>query len=348
MTYFVVQTAFLGDVLLTLPLCAAIKRRHADARVVLITTPQAASFVKGLDVVDEVVSFDKRGEHRSHNARAALLLSIQDSNGAVALVPHKSMRTMMLVRALHTSRVVTYQDAASRWVATDVVPYPRGLHDALRHLTLLDPLEGGRPALEDLLPISLFTNDDMDVVLQLLPAGAGPLVVLAPGSAWATKQWPAVRYRELAEKLLHFGARVVVLGDASTGLWLKGVPGLTDLSGLTTLRQAAAVIASSQLVVANDSAPVHLASLQQTPVVALFGPTVPEFGFGPIGERTVVVQRHDLACRPCSVHGTRTCPLGTHACLAEITADTVMQAVRTLLHAHDENRNASAKTTTPH
>lgn len=346
MTYYVLQTAFLGDVLLTLPLCVAIKRRDAGARVVLITTPQASAFVQGLNIVDEVIAFDKRGEHRSKSARASLVSRIKVDGSTVALVPHKSMRTMMLVRAIGAERVITFQDAATRWVATDVVPYRHNVHEAARHLALLDPLGSGQAVLEDLLPIKLFTDDDAGSITRLLPDGQGPLVVLAPGSAWPTKRWPGERFRELAKELIHFGARVVVLGDVSTRSIVADLPGILDLSGSTTLRQAAAIIAHAQLVVANDSAPVHLASLQQVPVVALFGPTVPEFGFAPFGPNVAVIQRQDLACRPCSVHGSQRCPLGTQACLTEITADTVMKTVRILLHAHDENRHASAKTTT--
>ena len=91
---------------------------------------------------------------------------------------------------------------------------------------------------------------------------------------------------------------------------------------------------------------MHLASLQHVPVVALFGPTVPEFGFAPFGPNVQVIERANLACRPCSAHGSERCPLGTHVCMTKISVDTVFDSVHHFIHAHDENRNASAKTTT--
>jgi heptosyltransferase-2 len=344
MTYYILQTAFLGDVLLTLPMCAALKKLDASARVVLITTPAAAEFVKGLGIVDEVVAFDKRGAHRSAAGRRGFIGSLMVDGPKTAVVPHKSMRTMFVVKALKADRVVTYGDAATRWIASDTVPYPVHLHDTRRHLTLLEPLFPNVPTLEELTPITLFTPDDAAAIETMVPEHGGSVAVVAPGSAWPTKQWPAERYRALAEKLIHSGLRVAVLGDAATQGMMQGLEGVVDLSGRTTLRQAAALIARANVVISNDSAPVHLASLQHVPVIAVFGPTVPEFGFAPFGPDGHVIERKELACRPCSAHGTVTCPLGTHECMTTITVDTVLDSVLHTLHAHDENRYAPAKT----
>jgi heptosyltransferase-2 len=85
-------------------------------------------------------------------------------------------------------------------------------------------------------------------------------------------------------------------------------------------------------VVSNDSAPIHLAELVQTPVVAVFGPTIPMFGFGPRLPSSAVVER-ELPCRPCSLHGGRRCPLGTHACMEELPAEWVWERLEPLLPA---------------
>ncbi len=346
MTYFILQTAFLGDVLLTLPMCSAIKRLDENARVVLVTTPVAAEFVRGLGMVDDVVAFDKRGVHRSAAGRRELVASLNITGPKTAIVPHKSLRTMLLVKELKAERVVTYADAAARWIATDTLPYPVHQHDVVRHLTLLEPLFDRVPSVAELLPVSICTEADAAVVSAFLPEVSGPLVVLAPGSAWPTKQWPAEKFSALAEMLVHSGIQVAVLGDATTQGIVQGRAGVEDLSGRTTLRQAAALIARANVVVSNDSAPVHLASLQHVPVVAVFGPTVPEFGFAPFGPNGRVIEQKELTCRPCSAHGTVTCPLGTHECMTTITVDAVFEGILHLLHAHDENRYAPSKTHT--
>lgn len=337
----IVQTAFLGDVVLTLPLCAAIRRVRPAAEVVLVTTPAAAEFVRGLGTVDEVVAFDKRGSHRKLSDQKRLAESLSRGARTTVLVPHKSLRTALFVSSIGAERVVTFADAVTRWIATEVVPYPSHLHDAQRHVQLLSPLVnvGAKlPDVADLLPIELRE----DLPPELMPwdlSSAAPRVVLAPATVWPTKQWPVTRMRELAARCLHEGLQVCVIGDASVSGVMNGLDGLKDLTGRTTLRQAASVIATADAVVANDSAPVHLASLQNVGVVAIFGPTAPEFGFGPLGSRARVVQLDDLECRPCSAHGGTRCPLGTHACMTGISVDAVFETLQSIL-AHDVNRHA--------
>jgi len=93
------------------------------------------------------------------------------------------------------------------------------------------------------------------------------------------------------------------------------------------LRQCAVLIGRARLLVTNDSAPLHLATAMGTPVVAVFGPTIPEFGFGPVRERDASVGLVGLVCRPCSDHGPPACPLGHHKCMRELSVDRVLAAI---------------------
>jgi heptosyltransferase-2 len=98
-------------------------------------------------------------------------------------------------------------------------------------------------------------------------------------------------------------------------------------AGQLGLRASAALLARAAVLVTNDSAPLHLATAVGTPVVAVFGPTVPGFGFGPRGPTDRVVEHPSLACRPCSAHGPQVCPLGHHRCMREISVEAVAAAV---------------------
>ena len=104
-----------------------------------------------------------------------------------------------------------------------------------------------------------------------------------------------------------------------------------DATGRLSLLASAELIGRSAVLVTNDSAPLHLASAMNTPTVAVFGPTVPEFGFGPLAARATVVGNTELACRPCDRHGPQRCPLGHWRCMREITGDVVAPLVRDLL-----------------
>jgi heptosyltransferase-2 len=103
-------------------------------------------------------------------------------------------------------------------------------------------------------------------------------------------------------------------------------------AGELPLRASAALLERAALLVTNDSAPLHLASAVGTPVVAIFGPTVPGFGFGPRGPRDRIVEHPALSCRPCSSHGPRVCPLLHHKCMQEVAVERVVEAVMAVVN----------------
>jgi heptosyltransferase-2 len=101
-----------------------------------------------------------------------------------------------------------------------------------------------------------------------------------------------------------------------------------------TLRQSAALLDRCELLVSNDSAPTHLGVATKCRVLTIFGPTVPRFGFAPYGAGHEVIEKN-LPCRPCSVHGSQECPLGTHACMLEISVDEVVARVLSMLERRE-------------
>jgi heptosyltransferase-2 len=126
-------------------------------------------------------------------------------------------------------------------------------------------------------------------------------------------------------------------GDVELGEEIRGAAEggggrrtVINACGQLTLRQSAALIGRASLLVTNDSAPLHLATAMGTPVVALFGPTVTEFGFGPLRAGDVALGIDGLQCRPCSPHGPPACPLGHHRCMRELTVAAVMAAIEDL------------------
>jgi len=107
--------------------------------------------------------------------------------------------------------------------------------------------------------------------------------------------------------------------------------------GRLSLRESVALIGKAAALVTNDSAPLHFAAAAGTPIVALFGPTLPTFGFGPRGPRDVALGVEDLACRPCSRHGPTRCPLGHHHCMRRLALEPVLAALEETgaLHRRD-------------
>ncbi|NUS99108.1 MAG: glycosyltransferase family 9 protein, partial [Gemmatimonadaceae bacterium] len=214
-----------------------------------------------------------------------------------------------------------FTTSAGRAFYTTRVETPRAMHHAERLFTL-GTAGGARPASRGELRPRLYPGAAERSAADALLAGAGhrgePLVALAPGSVWATKRWP---YYPALARAVASRARVVVVGardDAALAAEIAAEVGdgsVIDATGALSLLGSAELIGRCRAIVSNDSAPLHLASAMNTPTVAIFGPTVPSFGFGPLAERAAIVEDDLLACRPCDRHGPRRCPLGHWRCM---------------------------------
>ena len=321
-----IQTAFLGDVVLTTPLLEALARRHGPVDVV--TTPAAAPLVETHPAVRRVIVYDKRRADRGLSGLVRLAGTLRAGGYAIAYLPHRSLRTAALARLAGIPRRIGFHDG---WPSlyTGVRRRPAGGHEIDRLLALADE----RPHHQTAPSLGVTAGDHAAAERLLREARvAAPFVAIAPGSIWGTKRWPG--YAALAERLAGRAAVVAVGGpeDAALGgaivAAVRGAGGsAADACGRLGVREAAALIARAAVLITNDSAPLHFAAAMGTPTVAVFGPTVPDFGFGPRGPRDVVVERVGLDCRPCSAHGPRTCPLGHHRCMRDIQVEDVLRAI---------------------
>jgi heptosyltransferase-2 len=322
----VIQTAFLGDVVLTTPLLDALARRHGPVDVV--TTPAAAPLLDTHPAVRRVLVYDKRRADRGLPGLLRLVGTLRAGGYAIAYLPHRSLRSAALARLAGIPRRVGFHDG---WPSlyTGVRRRPASGHEIDRLLALADE----RPHHQTAPSLGVTAGDHAAAERLLREAQvAAPVVAIAPGSIWGTKRWPG--YAALAERLAGRAAVVAVGGaeDAALGgaivAAVRAAGGVAvDACGRLGVREAAALIGRAAVLITNDSAPLHFAVAMGTPVVAIFGPTVPAFGFGPRGPRDVVVERVGLACRPCSAHGPRICPLGHHRCMRDILVEDVMRAI---------------------
>ena len=326
----VIQTSFLGDTVLTTPLVA---RLAESGPVDVLVTPASASLLAHDPSIREVLVYDKRARDRSIAGFARLARALRARRYGSAYLAQGSARSGALALAARIPRRVGFTTSAGRAFYTARVDTPRGMHHAERIFTL-GTAGGARPATRAELRPRLYPGDAERAAVDDLLARAGhggePLVALAPGSVWATKRWP--HYPALARALAG-RARIVVVGardDAVLAAEIAGAVGdgsSIDATGALSLLGSAELIARCRAIVTNDSAPLHLASAMNTPTVAIFGPTVPAFGFGPLAERAAIVEDDLLACRPCDRHGPRRCPLGHWRCMRGMSPERVADIV---------------------
>jgi len=334
----VVQTAFLGDVILTLPLVQVAKKVYPDAHVDFIAIPRTAPVLRNHPAIREVIEFDKREKDAGIGGLVRLARRLREKHYDVALVPHRSLRSALLVRFAGIPARVGFDRSAGRWFLTSVVPHRGNLHEVERNLKLLDALgtTWRGKELPSLYPSSL-DKKAVDEVLRALKIPDPSLAAVAPGTVWNTKRWPKERYAELVGRFAGDGISVVLVGgpedrDLCEEILREGSPNarVHNVAGRFTLLQSAELLRRARFLVCNDSAPLHLAVAMRTPVVAIFGATIPEFGFAPYGERDVVVQTNGLACRPCSIHGGDRCPIETFVCMRNIASNSVYAHARRL------------------
>ena len=328
----VIQTSFLGDTVLTTPLLVQLARR---GDVDVVTTPASATLLANHPAVRSIIVYDKRGADRGLPGFMSLAKRLRNTTYDVAYLAQGSFRSAALALAAGIPSRIGFDTSTGRWLYTKRVTYREDLHHAARLLRLARP--NGRPATQEELRPSLFPGDAEHRAVDALLAShdlvpGAPFVVLAPGSVWATKRWPY--YAELAT-LLAPDMRIVITGGAAdtelARAIVAAVPGAVDATGQLSLLASAEVIGRASVIVTNDSAPMHLASAMGTPTLAIFGPTVPAFGFGPLAPRSIVAGHEGLTCRPCNRHGPQVCPLGHFRCMRELDATAVAEQVRSLL-----------------
>jgi heptosyltransferase-2 len=315
----VIQTSFLGDMVLTTPLLAHLAERDV---VDVVGTPAATALLANHPAVRRAIVYDKRRAQKGFSGFWKLAMTLRAERYSRAFLAQGSVRSAALAVAARIPERIGFDTSAGRAFYTKRIPYIENDHHAARLLAL----SGAQTS--NLRPRLFPGATEVATVDNLLAGKPGPFVGIAPGSVWPTKRWPM--YDELARSLAK-RATIVAIGSADDhelGAEIVNAAGGrgVDATGKLSLLASAELIRRCALLVTNDSAPQHLASAVNTPTVTIFGPTVPQFGFGPLAERSVTVGLDSLACRPCDRHGPVSCPLKHWKCMREVGVDVVMSA----------------------
>ena len=330
----IIQTAFIGDTILTTPLIAELATRGP---VDIVTTPVSATLLQNNPALRRIFVFDKRGAQRGiggvwdmariirrHRAQHAAGV-----NRTIAYLAQGSTRSAALAVLAGAHERIGFATSPARSMYTKRVPYIENQHHAARLWLLAFPNEQrAEPRAERLRPRLYPGAAEKAAVNDLLREHdvMGPFVALAPGSVWATKRWPY--YPEVARRV---SARlpVVVIGGSDDQAQADAIAKVVapdrfvSAVGRLSLLASAELIGRAAAIVSNDSSPTHMASAMGTPTITIFGPTVPDFGFGPLAPRSATLGHATLECRPCDRHGPQRCPLGHWRCMRELGVDEV-------------------------
>jgi len=308
----IIKPSAIGDIVHALPVLNLVRRRWPAARISWLVTPVCAGLLEGHPLLDEVILFDRKrwggmwrsprlaGEWRRftrelRERRFDLVLDLQGlfrsgwlawKTGAAVRVGFANAREFAPLFYSHRVPIETPEQHAieryvklARFIGCDDGPveFPFATTDADRHYV------------HDLLRNSGLGTQD---------SGVSRYAVLLPGTNWETKRWPVEKFAGMVGPLRErFGLVSVLAGGPDAGAMASQIPGAVDLTCKTTLKQLTALLERADLVVANDSGPMHIASALGRPLVTPFGPTNP-VRTGPFGRMDSVI-RLDIACSPC-------------------------------------------------
>lgn len=159
------------------------------------------------------------------------------------------------------------------------------------------------------------------------------------GGKWKTKQWGFDKYIGLAGAVKDkYKATIIIFGDKNDFDAADAIAketGAINLAGKTSLLELSELISFCNVFITGDSGAMHIASALQVPTVAVFGSTVAEFGFYPLGKKSVVLFS-DVLCRPCALHGRKKCPIGTHVCMENISVKDVLDCIEKIVQLRQD------------
>jgi len=342
MNILIVKTSAIGDVTHTLPALQALRRHYPEARITWLVEEAAADIVEGHPHIDRLLVSRRKSWLRNFRGQRIQTLreilsfvgELRDTRYDLLLDFQGLLKSSMFIALCRADRKVGFgrgmehAEMSYLFLNERIPPISMDTHAVDRELALLRAIGITTGDVSHSLPLSADEYRRTDAILQ----GHGvdskrPLIAINPMTTWPTKHWQARGFIEVADQLCDRGYQVVFTGgpnDAAAIMEMQKEMRQRTISvaGRTSLKMLAALFSRATAVVSTDTGPMHIAAAVGTRVVALFGPTAP-WRTGPYGNIHQVV-RIEMPCSPCF---KRLCPLGTSACMRQINADAVVEAV---------------------
>jgi len=325
--FLIIHTAFIGDIVLSTPIIEKIKKNSPQSEIYYLTTPQGAAVLKNNPDLKEVLVYDKKNSDRGVKGFIKIVNKIRELNIDEAIIPHRYLRSSAIPFFAGIKSRIGYEIASGSFLLTKKREYKKNLHEVERVLSLAEGSDNGDMSIK-LYP-SNAEVEKVETLWKTKGLEGKKVVVLAPGSKWFTKMWPTQYFNELLKKLaLHKEIKVLVIGGKDEeSLEIEKTENVENIIGKSSLLELKAIFDRSDVVVTNDSSPIHIASATEIFIIAIFGATVREFGFYPWSKNSMVIETEGLKCRPCGIHGGKSCPEGHFKCMMDIKPETVYNEI---------------------
>lgn len=317
----VIQTAFIGDVVLATSLIENLHQQFPEVKLDILVRKGNESLFQSHPFLNQVLVWDKK--NNKYQNWVGLLFKIRSSQYDVVLNAQRFAATGAWTAFSKAKIKIGFDKNPFSFLFTHAVVHQfseKGQHEIDRNHQLLSSLFMTKVAMPKLYPTS---SDELAVSsYQQLP-----YLCIAPASVWFTKQFSIEKWVDLINEI-PFKGPIYLIGGPGDKLLCDQILQkinrklVVNLAGRLSFLASAALQKKAVLNYVNDSAPMHFASAVNAPVVAVYCSTLPNFGFGPLSDRSFIVQTNEaLACRPCGIHGKKQCPLKHFDCAKTIKMD---------------------------
>ncbi len=320
MKILVIQTAFIGDVILATSLLEKLHHHYPEAEIDFLVRKGNESLMKNHPYVHETLVWDKK---QGKYASLWQLLKTIRSRRYQYVINVQRFATTGFLTALSGAEVTVGFDKnpLSLFFTKKIVHRFDGPHEIERNTDLISWFTDSQVFPPQLYPFELTIKPEP------------PYVCLAPSSVWFTKQYPEEKWIDLI-RALPTQVRVYLLGGPGDQELVERIQqtaaraNVASLAGKLSLLESAALMKGALMNYVNDSGPMHLCSAVNAPTTAIFCSTVPTFGFGPLSVRSHIVEIQEaLSCRPCGIHGHKECPEGHFKCGREIKTEQLLNTL---------------------
>jgi heptosyltransferase-2 len=323
----IIQTAYLGDVILTTSFIKAVRQVFKSAIIDILTIPQTADIFKHNPHIHHQLIFRKSKLHHKIPSFFSLVRQVCKNRYEIAFSIQGSLTSSLI---MYFGRIPSRIGFKGQKLLTKAVSGNEGDHARIRKLHLLEKIGGSN---FDTQTEIFFSEKDHDQIRSILTDYSSEQfkIGIAPGSIRNTKKWPVEYFIKLINNLDNQNMAIFLIGGTDDEALCQNIEkqskiNVCNTAGDLSLLEATALIQKLDLMITNDSAPLHMANAVKTDVLAIFGPTVRKFGFYPFREHDQVFEI-DLYCRPCSQPGGRRCPEKHFRCMRDLLPEKVTKEV---------------------
>lgn len=320
----IIQTAFVGDVILATALIEKIGETYPSAKIDFLLRKGNEGLLSGNPHLREVIIWDKK------QGKIKNLLKI------ISYVRSKRYDCVINAHRFSSSGLITALSGASQKIGFDKNPLSflftktikhdlnSNLHEVERNQKLIESITDSKKSLPKLYPSKI----DFENVKQFQ---IGSYICIAPTSVWFTKQFPPSQWILLLKELKGKVEQIYLLGAPADHTLCDAIKtesennAVITLAGKLSFLESAVLMKGAMMNYVNDSAPMHMASSMNAPVTAVFCSTVPSFGFGPLSDKSFIIEtKEKLDCRPCGLHGYKSCPQTHFKCATTIATNELL------------------------